>query len=245
MNVTTFETKPSKVKINGTVFPVDETATKTVDPNAIYMNARQEWNERYGDYIAREHQWKKACFLMGAITLIAVSALAYNSSQSKFVPYVVAVDKLGSAVGVQRADVAEKPDARIIRAQLAKWIEGARTVYQDAGANRVNIENTYSMLHRGDAAFAALNAYLEKHDPFKRAKSENVSVQINSVLPISNDTWQVQWTEEVQSTKGETLSTIPYTANLTIATSPPSEEAILLKNPMGVYVTNFNWSQRL
>jgi type IV secretion system protein TrbF len=218
---------------------------RSLDRKSVYLEARREWNERYGEYIAREHAWKMGFFLMGLISVICAAGMAYTSSQSKFVPYVVAIDKLGSAVGVQRADVAAKPDARVIRAQLARWIENVRSVYQDAGAERVNIEYAYSMLRRTDSAFVRLNDYLANHDPFERAKAEGVAIQIGSVIPISDTTWGVQWRETTHSSKGETISSTEYQANLTIAIDPPTKEATLLRNPMGIYIKNYDWSERL
>lgn len=215
------------------------------DHKSVYLEARREWNERYGDYIAREHAWKCGFFIMGMITIICAGGMAYSSAQCKLVPYVVAIDKLGSAVAVQRADIAAKPDARVIRAQLAHWIENVRSVYQDAGAERANIETAYSMLRRTDPAFVRLNEYLAKHDPFERAKSEGVTVQIGSVIPVTEKTWGVQWKETIHSGKGETINNLEYQANLTIAINPPTSEAILLRNPMGIYIKNFDWSERL
>ena len=78
----------------------------SADRKSVYLEARREWNERYGDYIAREHAWKLGFFVMGLISIVCAGGMAYLSSQSKLVPYVVAVDKLGFAVAVQRADVA-------------------------------------------------------------------------------------------------------------------------------------------
>jgi type IV secretion system protein VirB5 len=216
-----------------------------LDQKSVYLEARREWNERYGDYIAREHAWKQGFFLMGFIALICAGGMAYTSSQSKFVPYVVAVDKLGAAVAVQRADVAAKPDTRVIRAQLARWIENVRSVYQDAGAERLNIEYAYAMLNRLDPAFVKVNDYMFKHDPFERAKTEGVGVQIITVMPISEKTWQVQWKETIHSSKGALIHSAEYQANLTIVLDPPTKEATLLRNPMGIYITNYEWSERI
>jgi type IV secretion system protein TrbF len=217
----------------------------TEERKSVYLEARREWNERYGEYIAREHAWKVGFFVMGIISIICAGGMAYTSSQSKFVPYVVAIDKLGSAVAVQRADSAAKPDARVIRAQLARWIENVRSVYQDAGAERTNVECAYSMVRRTDPAFIKLNDYLAKHDPFERAKCEGVSVQIGSVIPVTDTTWGIQWTETTHSAKGEMVSSMEYRANLTIAIDPPTKEALLLRNPMGIYIKNYDWSERL
>lgn len=216
-----------------------------LDPMHFYMAARREWNERYGEYIARERAWKKGFFIMAAITIICAFGMAYTASQSKFIPYIVQVDKLGATVAVQKADVAAKPDKRIIRAQLASWIENVRSVYHDYGAEHRKIGYAYAMVRRTDRTFTMLNEYLTKHDPFERGKSEGVSVQISSVLPISGNTWQVQWTETVHNAKGESLYSRDFQANITIDVQAPKDEETLLKNPMGIYVTNYDWSERL
>lgn len=215
------------------------------DYQSVFLDMRRQWNEAIADHVARERTWKRVAFLALGIAFICAGGLAYQGAQNKLVPYVIEVDKLGASVAIQRADTASQVDARIIRAQLAAWITQVRSLYQDAGAERTNLSNAYAMVRRTDAAYNTLNAYFSKHDPFERAKTEGVSVEISTVLPISDNTWQVQWTETVHSSKGEQLSATPMQANLTVAIQPPSEESTLLKNPMGVYITQFNWSPRL
>lgn len=210
-----------------------------------YMAARREWNERYGDYISREQAWRRTTLIALGIALLSVGGLVYTSTQSKFIPYVVEVDKLGASTAIQRADVAAKADQRIIRAQLARWIANVRSVYQDAGAERMNIQEAYGMLRRNDAAHTLLNEYLTRHDPFERAQKEGVNVDIHSVLPISENTWQVEWSESVHSTKGDLIQTLPMQANITVLIDPPNDETGVLLNPLGVYVKSFHWSQKL
>lgn len=223
----------------------DQNQPDTPDYKSVFLDMRRQWNEVIADHVARERTWKRVAFLALGVALVCAGGMAYIGAQSKLVPYVVEVDKLGASVAIQRADSATKVDARIIRAQLAAWITQVRSLYQDAGAERTNLSNAYAMVRRTDAAYNELNAYFSKHDPFERAKTEGVSVEISTVLPISDNTWQVQWTETVHSSKGEQLSATPMQANLTVAIQPPHEESTLLKNPMGVYITHFNWSPRL
>ena len=45
--------------------------------------------------------------------------------------------------------------------------------------------------------------------------------------------------------KGEMIGSTEYEANLTIVIDPPTKEAALLRNPMGIYIKNFDWSERL
>jgi type IV secretory pathway TrbF-like protein len=215
------------------------------DYQSVFLDMRRQWSESYANYIAREKAWKVTALLAIGVALVCAGGMAYLGAQNKMIPYVVAVNQLGDALPVHRADVAGKPDTRIIRAQLARWIENVRSLYQDAGAERANFTSAYSMIRKNDAAYNTLNAYFTENDPFKRAASVGASVEISTVLPISEDTWQVQWMEKVHSTKGELISATPMQANLTIALDPPTEESALLKNPMGVYITNYHWSPRL
>jgi type IV secretory pathway TrbF-like protein len=239
-------TKPNgSHSTQSTIPPWNGNAADDNSYKSVFLNMSRQWQESHATYIAREKTWKALAFMALGIAALSCIGMAYIGAQNKMVPYIVAVDKLGSAVAVQRADIASKPDARIIRAQLARWIENVRSLYQDAGAERANFLSAYSMLRKTDAAYNKLNDYFSKDDPFKRAESEGVSVVISTVLPLSEKTWQVQWTENVHSAKGEMLSSTPMQANVTIDIDPPSDETALLKNPAGVYITNFNWSQRL
>ena len=64
-----------------------------------YLSARREWNERYGDYIARARSWRWAAFGAIAVALALAIGVVWQGAQSKVVPYVVEVDKLGDADG--------------------------------------------------------------------------------------------------------------------------------------------------
>jgi type IV secretory pathway TrbF-like protein len=65
-----------------------------------YLSARREWNERYGDYIARARNWRWAAFAALAVSLVLAIGVVWEAAQSKVVPYVVEVDKLGDAVPI-------------------------------------------------------------------------------------------------------------------------------------------------
>lgn len=84
-----------------------------------YLSARREWNERYGDYIVQARNWRGAAFAALAIAAVLAVGVVWQAAQSKVVPYVVQIDKLGDAVAVARADRAAPADARVVKAQLA------------------------------------------------------------------------------------------------------------------------------
>jgi type IV secretory pathway TrbF-like protein len=230
------------------VLPFSEnknSGTQNSNPQEFYLNARREWDERFGGFIQREAFMKKLCIIMGIISILSVTGIAYIGSQSKLVPYIVQTDQLGLPIGVQRADVAQKPDARIIRAQLAEWITNARTISSDTKAQERYIKKVGAMIRNGSPAFTQMEQYLKANPPKERAKHELTSVQISSALPISDTTWQVQWLEQSYSLNTNPTINGAYIANITIEIIPPVSESTLLRNPTGVYIQNFNWQQRI
>jgi type IV secretory pathway TrbF-like protein len=68
-------------------------------------------------------------------------------------------------------------------------------------------------------------------------------VHITSVLPISQNTWRIEWNEETDSRDGSTQRTAHWQATVTIALHLPSDSETVLINPTGLYVQNFSWTQ--
>jgi type IV secretion system protein VirB5 len=232
-----------KRKLTGHADPSLSVQANTENP---YLNARREWNERYGEYIARERAWRSIAFFLGTIALFAVLGMVWSSSQNKLVPYVVQVDKFGDAVAARRADRAMPPDIRVLRAQLARWITEIRSVYLDAAAERIAILDVYAMLDHGAAAYGMLNDYMrdDAHNPFKRAEFETVAVEMQSVLPLTDASWRLEWVETVRDREGHETGHATWTATVSVSVHTPTDEKTLLLNPTGLSIQSVNWSQR-
>ncbi len=215
-------------------------AETDLDP---YLNARREWNERYGSYIARARNWRYAA--LGSIAVSAVLALGviWLASQSKFVPFVVEVDKLGQAVAVRPADRAAAVDQRVIKAQLASWITDVRSVSSDPIAQKALLARAYAMVDSSGATI--LNEYFKANSPFDIAQNGTVGCAIDAVLPISDRTYQVQWAEDARDLQGRITKTTHWQASLEIELNPSSDEAGLFKNPLGIFVHNIRWTEYL
>jgi type IV secretory pathway TrbF-like protein len=212
----------------------------TEDP---YLNARREWNERYGSYIARARNWRLAALGSIAVSVILAFGVVWLGSQSKVVPYVVEVDKLGQAVAVQRADRAAPADQRIVKAQLASWIADVRTVTADPIAQKAALTRVYAFVDSSGATI--LNDYYRDNSPFDAAQQSRVAVSVDAVLPISDTSYQVQWTESARDVQGQLLKTTHWQASIELAFAPPTEESELLRNPLGIYVHSISWTQHV
>lgn len=209
-----------------------------------YLNARREWDERYGDLIKRAKNWQAIAMVSVAVAGIACAGIAYIGSQSKIQPFVVMTDQLGSPVAVARpaAMSKSKADQRIIIAQLANWIVNARTVSSDPHAQQVLIDKVYAMA--GRTAAEHLNVWFKQHSPF--GGDETAHVEIVSVLPQSADTYQVTWSE-MRGKQGQTVRKERWKALLTVAQSDElaNKAGIALWNPFGLFVKEMSWTKEV
>lgn len=217
-----------------------------------YLAARRTWNDHVGSVISQRQTWQVIGILSLLIALAGVGGVIHIGSQSKFIPYVVEVDKLGQTVAAGPVAAAAKADPRVVHASVAEFIGDARIVTPDVALQRKAVFRVYAKLSPNDPATAKMNEWLNGHpeaSPFKRAEKEMVSVEIKTVLPQSPDTWQVDWVETSRDRQG-TLKGPPVTmrALVTVYTADVSSQTTdeqLRNNPMSVFVRDFSWSRIL
>lgn len=210
-----------------------------------YVEARREWNERYGDYIHQAQHWRLVALIASVVALIGVSGIAYIGAQSKIVPYVVEVDKLGLVAAVAPAERVNTVDQRVIRAYLARFITDWRTVSIDRIAQKGAVDRVYAMLPSGSVALRKLNEQFRAHNPFVVGRKQTVAVELTNILSISNQTWQVEWREVTRDLRGELIKSVRMKVSIIVGITSPTDERLILINPLGVYITDLNWSQEL
>jgi len=184
-----------------------------------------------------------AAFGTSGIALLAVAGLVVVAHQSKVVPYAVEINDHGEVVKVRAAEVLDQPTANQIRASLRSWVMGARSVYSDGIAMRQALDETYAMTFPNSPAFKQLAAYHADHNPY--ARNDTVTVDVRSIVPATASTWQIEWTETTRDTAGEVSGITQWQGNFSIEISPPMDVKQVMANPLGMYVKNFAWTQRI
>ena len=217
-----------------------------------YLSARRTWNEHVGSVVSSRQTWQVVGILSLLIALAGVGGVIHIGSQSKFIPYVVQVDKMGQTIAAGPVTAADKADPRIVHATVADFITSARMVTPDVALQRKAVFKVYSVLSPNDPATAKMNEWLNGNadaSPFKRAAKEMVSIEITSVIPQSPDTWQVDWTETTRDRQGALKGQpVPMRALVTVYTAEPTSQTTdeqLRNNPMGIYVRDYSWSRLL
>jgi len=101
-----------------------------------YLSARRTWNDHMQGMAASRQMWQIMGILSLLVALGGIGGMIHIGSQSKFIPYVIEVDKLGQQLAITRADRAANVDSRVIRATVAEFIADSRTVTPDTALQR-------------------------------------------------------------------------------------------------------------
>jgi type IV secretory pathway TrbF-like protein len=207
-----------------------------------YQRAAQEWDNRIGSSVVQAKNWRLAAFGAIGLAALALGGFIYQSSHTTIATYVVPVDKYGRPGRIELADKAYSPTTAETGYFLADWIQLTRSKSIDPIVIRDNWTKAYRFV--AGPAIGQLNDYAKTHDPFANAGSQAVNIQIVSVLPRSPNTYQVQW-RETTFDQGVSGAAANWTGLLTVKIDPPKDEVELRANPLGIFITSFQWSQEL
>ena len=231
-------------------YPAEQQASTLASQHAgnPYLDVRRAWNGVWEESLSNGRRWRLMALVEAGLLALALFGLIHLGSQPKAIPYVVEVNKLGEVAYSGRLEPA-KADSNMIKASIASFISDLRLVTPDAGLQAEAINRVYAYLSKGDLALGRVNSFYgatKEASPYIRAQDEIVSVQIDDVLPTSQNSWQVDWTETTRDRKGENVVTAKWRGLVTIVLVPPSastSEAQLRRNPLGVYVQDVTWSR--
>jgi type IV secretion system protein VirB5 len=214
----------------------------TPEPVTPYQKAAQAWDDRIGSARVQAKNWRLMAFGSLGLAFCLAAGLLWQSVQSRVVPYVVEVDRLGSVRAVGPAIETYKPNDAQIAYYLARFIGNVRSLSIDPIVVRKNWLEAYDTATDHAAVF--LNEFARTNDPFKAIGERTVSVQATSVVRVSDSSFQVKWTEQTYD-HDALVRTEHWTAILSVVTRTPENADVLRKNPLGVYVNSINWSREL
>jgi type IV secretion system protein VirB5 len=243
LRLATAISKESVVNILDNPKCIEEQPPRTAQSYNPYLAARREWDERYGHLISRERNWRSMALFCGFTTLLAIGGIVRLSVRSRVIPFVVAIDSLGRSVAARPAEQVTALDDRIRRATLLSWVEDLRLVTTDGIAQRKAIDRVYAHIASGSQAQTFVSEFYRSDPPQRRAASETASVEVRSVLPTSDRTIEVEWTETTRDLYGTVKSQDHWKAAFTIVVNPPTDERMVRVNPLGLYVINVNWGK--
>lgn len=214
-------------------------------PETPYLAARWEWNERHWSLIKALRSWRIIGMAAISVAAISSSGLVAVSLQHKAIPYFVEFNEHAEPVRVSRASDIPHPTTNQIRAALRSWVIGARSVYIDRRAQQDVFATTYAMTAPDSAAYGALHEFHTENNPYVISQEHTKEVAVSSAMQISEDSWRVEWVETKKDLSGKVDDQLAWQGVVTVMIVTPTTEAQIFVNPVGMYVKNFSWAQRL
>jgi type IV secretion system protein VirB5 len=211
-----------------------------------YLAGRREWDERYGDLVSRVQKANRFAVICGVIALLETPALIAMALRApKVMVIAVSADGQYLASGTSGAPVVITDSMK--RSTIAAWVTDLRVVTTDPVSQRSAIEKVYAMISSGSSAQSEVSEFYRGEPPQTRAATETVHVNVNSVLPMSDKTYEVEWIEVARDLQGKVVSEQRWKGafSFVLSATPPNDERLSRLNPLGLYVTEAHWSKVL
>lgn len=216
------------------------------NPNP-YLANRRDTDDRYMNLSVSRQNWIRAFQIVAGLLALSISFNGYYMTQSKFIPYIVEVDKIGHVVSVGLADKSNPVDQkRILRSTIIGWIENSRTIISDRLALKRNFEKVYANVTSTGKAKKQLDLYYKERQPFEVATKLTVTAEVTLALPTAGNTWQIEWSETTRNQAGEVIG-LPerWKAQVTYDFVFLSTEEAIRANPTGIFITDYSWSKQI
>lgn len=208
---------------------------------APWVRAEMAYDDRYLRMAAQVKNWRLFAFGSLAIAVLAVVGVIYIGAQSKFLPMLVEVDKLGRTIAVRAltGNDAVIDASRTVYREMFDLIENLRTVTTDKNANNDHLDKGFSRLD--GAARVYVKTELRKAPPNEVGATKTVQVKVTTALKLTEKTWQIEWEEYSFGLNGESMGVEKWKATLQYSLQPSGTEEGIRKNPIGYTVTELNW----
>ena len=192
--------------------------------------------------LAWAQRWRHAFQGSLALLAVAVLGLVYVGLQPKTKPYYIVEQADGRARVLGPAPETWNPRQETIKEHLRQFVTTLRRVSTDKKlmADDWSEEGIYA--HVTARGRKSLNEYAEQYRPLQ--SKEIVDVQILSVLPRTDKTYEVRWVEKRHNHRLELQSTQAYRGLCTWTKQEPTTEAEIQRNSLGIFIDQcFNWEK--
>ena len=207
-----------------------------------YQRAKLEWDERIGSARTQAKNWRIVALLalLAVIFLLVALIFILNSKTDKI--FVAEVTKAGQVVNISPLLVKYQPTIAQQEYFVAHFIELVRSLPLDPVVAKNNWLSAYNFLTARGAE--RLNTFLREHNPTTMLGKKTVTIKIIDINPISNASFEVDWTETTVNINGQNEGEKNFSGVFTLAIKQPTSQKEILNNPLGIYIIDFNLSTR-
>ncbi|CVK21536.1 VirB8/TrbF family protein [Sporomusa sphaeroides] len=211
-------------------------------PDKLPLNPFEQAESMYfgvmGTFRKAAFNWRLMAFGLFFLNLVVTGAFAYETTKIKVVPVFFEKDSSGR---VELMDIEKNrtPTQRQIEHFLEEFVDKTRSITRDDVENRKKWEKVYTYLQ--DSAANRMDVYTTNDKTFDRWGKELCSVNIKVVAPVTENTYQVRWREQVFGIDGRLKDSYNMTALFTVDIIPGKTLSEVKGNPYGISIKDFSW----
>jgi len=200
----------------------------------------------YGDILldkTNELKWWRKFLGIGFLALFAISLVLFWQaiSMQQVVPFLVNVMPTGEAAflgEVRQSGELQVPEQAIVF-QIRTFITNLRSISIDPQVLFNNIDGIYSKV---TAAYAPILTNMLRNDsPFPLVGRIRRTVDIETIIRVTGNSYQVDWIESSIEHGGQPISR-RMRGLVTIRLIPPTPD-IVRNNPLGIFVDAFEFTE--
>jgi type IV secretory pathway TrbF-like protein len=206
-----------------------------------YHDAKKVWDERIGDARVQAANWRLVALVSIVLGIVLAYGLIYQSTKSKIIPYMVRVNADGSAQANGAIPDRYLPQQTEIKYFLSQFIQRVRTIPTDPVVFKQNWLSAYSFLR--PVAAMKMTGIVNQENPASLIGNETREINLTSILPITNNSYQIRWKETSYVADGSQKEQANMSGIFTFEVSMPSDEKVLNVNPLGLYIKDFSWGK--
>lgn len=208
--------------------------------------ARATIDARLGSVVVQNYNWRRIAIGL-LVACIALSiGLTVQSLKSQIIPYVVTVDKSTGEVEKAGAFVSQDytPQEAEVRYFIGQFIQNARSIQLDPVQQEKMQGKAYAYLTQ---AAAQKYAAIQRNEGFKeKYATYTVQTKITGIKKIPDtESYHATWTEEEFNIASGKQGTKKYECVFAVTTIPPKDEQTMLINPLGLYISDLNFSAEI
>jgi type IV secretion system protein VirB5 len=208
-----------------------------------YQRAKQVWDSRFGSLLSQAKNWRMVAVINGCVALlllILLISVLINTQHKKV--FVAEVSASGQIKNVALLKTAYKPSVAQKEYFISQFIQMIRSVPLDPVAAKKEWTAAYNFLSQ--RAAKKLSQLWRENNPMNLLGKKTTTVNIQSVEPITDNTFNVTWKETTVPVNGLNAATITYSGVFTTTVIQPKSQQQIIKNPLGIYIIDFNFSSQ-
>ena len=197
------------------------------------------WNTWLRGSWQSARNWRGLFFLTLGLLGLSNWNTARLAERVKVVPYVVEVNETGRVRGVgvlpQVQDTSAEQRQKLFEVMLLRWVEDFRTLTLDVEYEKRKWWNVYAFLT--NKSVETMAEYVKDTKPLAQVGQITVQVKELVVLPVTERTFQVEWTEGVRDVQLGQEQTTKYKGMFDVLVGEPSDKPeAAQRNPLGLYI---------